>query len=273
MLLHRLRERTEDYTKFCQLFLEGCCDRDAVEYRIHRNSRQHLLFCKWNTELLVGTEDFRIELIQALQPRLLLRGGIVDDILVIDRSVFDVGPLWFRLRFFERLPVAIRLQSPIQHELGLALLCRNDADDLFVEALRNPLIFDVGDKAPLVIALGKIANGIYVCVHCVLPGTTLTIGTRFPRPSRIAVSRMGLIRSESVTLSSAPRTTWLMILWLSLMGQDDSRSQSPAMSTLHSVRANGPSRAAMTAAMLIKCGSRASVYPPFMPRYDATSRP
>ena len=49
-----------------QLALEGGGDGDAVEHRIHRDAGQHRLLLQRNAELLVGLEQFRIDLVQAL---------------------------------------------------------------------------------------------------------------------------------------------------------------------------------------------------------------
>ena len=99
----------------------------------------------------------------------------------------------------------------------------------------------------------------------------LVLAAVFPRLSRIAVSRMGRIKSDSNTFSNAPRTTWLMILWLSRMAHEDSRSHSPAISVLHSVSARGPSRAEMISAREISWGSRTKLYPPLTPRCDVST--
>ena len=41
-------------------------------------------------------------------------------------------------------------------------------------------MFDIGNKAPLIIAFRKIADRIYVRAHCILPDAGVTVGTRFP---------------------------------------------------------------------------------------------
>jgi hypothetical protein len=101
MLPHRLRERTKDNAGFGQLFLESGGDRDAVEHGIDGYAREALLFLKWNAELFVSAQNFRIELFQTLQPRFTSRRRVVKDVLVVDRPVMNVGPLRLGLFLFK----------------------------------------------------------------------------------------------------------------------------------------------------------------------------
>ena len=78
---------------FRQLLLESGGHRDAVEHRIHRHAGQQLLLVQRNAELLVGLQQLGIDFVQALEPGLLLGRGVIDDVLVIDRRILDVGPL------------------------------------------------------------------------------------------------------------------------------------------------------------------------------------
>ena len=62
-------------------------------------------FAQRDAELLVGLEELRIDLGEALRPvRLGLGGGVIRDRLVIDGRVFDRGPAWFLHR--EPVPVS-----------------------------------------------------------------------------------------------------------------------------------------------------------------------
>ena len=106
MLLHRVGYRAEYHASLRQLRLEGRGHGDTVENRIHRHP-QPFLFSQRNTELLVGLQEFRIDLVEAGQLRLLLRGRIVAEALVVDGAVtvFQERPG----RFGHGLPVAIGL--------------------------------------------------------------------------------------------------------------------------------------------------------------------
>ena len=68
MLLHGFGEGAEDDAHFVQFGLEGGGDGDAIEHRIHRDAGEHRPLLQRNAELLVGLEQFRIDLVQALGP-------------------------------------------------------------------------------------------------------------------------------------------------------------------------------------------------------------
>ncbi len=149
--------------------------------------------------------------------------------------------------------MAIGLQPPLQHEVGLVLLGGDEADDVFIQALGRAVFVDVGDEAPLVFLLRQFANRVGIRTHWILPDAI--VGTSLPRASLMLVRCNGCTRSESVIFSSTPRTAWLMIRWLLLIGQLSSRLQRPETSVLHSVRAMGPSIAAIISITEIWCGS------------------
>ena len=75
MLLHRFGERAEDDARLRQLRLEGGGHGDAVEHRVHRDAGQDRLLLQRNAELLVGLEQLRIDLVQALGPVALWSSG------------------------------------------------------------------------------------------------------------------------------------------------------------------------------------------------------
>src|SRR5262249_37451280 len=72
-------------------------------------------------------------------------------------------------------PVAISLQPPLQHELGLALLGRDRTNDVFTQPGRQPVFVYRGHKAPLVLLLGKVVNLIDCAAH-LAPSATLSAG-------------------------------------------------------------------------------------------------
>ena len=47
----------------------------------------------------------------------------------------------------------VRLQPPLQHEVGLVLFDRDEADDVFIQALGRAVFVDVGNEAPFVLLL------------------------------------------------------------------------------------------------------------------------
>ena len=133
--------------------LEGRGHRDAVEDRIHRDAGQSRPLVQWHAEFGVGLQQLRIHFLQALRAVLLgLRRGVVRDRLVVDRRVAGVRPV--RLRQGE--PVAQGLQAPLQQEVRLTLLARNQPHDVLVQARGDGLGLDVRDKAVLVLAADQL---------------------------------------------------------------------------------------------------------------------
>ena len=90
---------------------------DAVEHRIDGHARraldagEHLLLLERDAELLVGTADLGIELVERSQLRLLLRRRIIISVLVIDFGDVELGPA----DLLHLQPGAIGLQPPVEH--------------------------------------------------------------------------------------------------------------------------------------------------------------
>src|SRR5207248_11447718 len=191
MIANCLRERTENNSKLRKLPLKRGGDGDAIEHCVNRNPREHLLLLQRNSELLISTQNFRVELIQTLELHLLLGSGVVNDVLVIDRRILHVRPLGLSLSLRERSPVPVGLKPPLQHELRFTFLGRNEADHILVQTLGDPFFLNIGDEAPLVLAFGKISNCVKVRAHWVLPEILLMPGTSFPRSSLMAINCNG----------------------------------------------------------------------------------
>src|SRR5256886_3263122 len=92
-------------------------------------------------------------LIEAVQLGPLLGRGVIADGLVVDGTVLDVGPV--RLRHL--LPVAVRLESPLDHPARLALLLGDQPDDVLAQTRGDGLRLDVRNEAVLV-GLGTWAS-------------------------------------------------------------------------------------------------------------------
>ena len=105
-----------------------------------------LLLAQRNAELLVGREDFRIDLVERGQ-RLLLRRRVVVEVLVVDLRVIDPRPG----RLAHGQPAPIGLEPPRQHPFGLVLLGRDEADDVLGQALRGLVGFDLGHEPVFVL--------------------------------------------------------------------------------------------------------------------------
>ena len=129
-----LGKRAEDDAEFAQFVLERGGHRNTVKNRVDRNTGQHFPLLQGHTELLVGAQQFRINVGQTLRPVLARTGRrIIADALIIDRRMMDRRPA----RFAHGEPMPIRFQPPFQHERRLFLLGRNEADHRFVQANRN----------------------------------------------------------------------------------------------------------------------------------------
>src|SRR3546814_7894283 len=81
---------------------------------------------------------------------LLLRRGVVVGILVVDRGELHLRPA----RLLHPEPDPVGLEAPLQHPLRLALLRRDEADDVLVQPLRRRLLLDRRDEAVLVFFAG-----------------------------------------------------------------------------------------------------------------------
>src|SRR5580700_4491499 len=168
MIQYGFRERAEDHASFGQLFLEGSGYGDAIENGVYCNTGQLLLLKQRNSEFLVGSQDLWVDLVQALKVGLLLRGGVIDHVLVVDGAELDIRPLGFSMRLLKRIPIAIGLQAPLQHELRLTLFCRDQPDYVFIQTFGDFVLFNRGDKAPLIFLVGEVLNGVD-CAHYSLP--------------------------------------------------------------------------------------------------------
>ena len=74
MRMHRLRNRAENHARLQQLVLERRDDRHRVEHRIDRHARpldarEDFLLAQGNAELLIGAQQFGIDVLQRLRPR------------------------------------------------------------------------------------------------------------------------------------------------------------------------------------------------------------
>src|SRR5207247_11447132 len=118
MLLDGLGEGTEDDPQVRELVLERRRDGDAVEDRVDRDAREALLLLERDPQLRVEGPDLRIDILEALDFLLRLRGRVVDYVLVVDRRGPDVRPG----RLLHREPGAVGPRPPLGHPFPLLLL-------------------------------------------------------------------------------------------------------------------------------------------------------
>ncbi len=148
MRVHRLGNRTENHACFKQLFPEGGHHGYRIEDRIDRHTREDALLVERNTELLVGTQQFRIDFGQAFRAiGHIARRRIIRNGSEIHRREIDVSPAGC----IHPDPGAVGLQPPLEQPFGLTLARRDKLHHLLVEARRQRVGHDVGDKSGLVV--------------------------------------------------------------------------------------------------------------------------
>ena len=133
MLAQRFAERAEDDPVLRELFAHRRADRHRVEDCVDGNAGQHLLLGERNAELRVRLEQLRIDIVEASERRLRFRRRVVAHALIVDRTVRHVRPV----RLLHRLPAAVRLEPPLEHEGRLVLLRRDRAHDVFAQPRRH----------------------------------------------------------------------------------------------------------------------------------------
>ncbi len=179
MIAHGLGNRAEDHAFLLQPVLEGGGDGDTVEHSIDGDVMRALdtgkdfLLLQRDTEFLVDFQKFRIDLVEAFRLVLLLRRGIVIDVLKIDLRIMDIRP--FRLDHGQ--PVAIGLQTPFQEPFRLFLFRGNEADDILVQADRRGIGRDIAEKAVFIFVgnSGDLIDGFSGNSHKFTP---LEVGRR-----------------------------------------------------------------------------------------------
>ena len=155
--------------------LKGGGHRDAVEHRVHGHAGQQFPLPQGNAQLLVGPQQLGVDLVQALRSvGLGPRRGVVANGLIVDGRVLDVGPGGL----LHGEPVAIGLQPPLQQPFRLALLGRDQSDDVFVQAGRHRVGIDVGEESVLVFLVGKGLDVADWCRHALSPSPLLPIADR-----------------------------------------------------------------------------------------------
>ena len=145
------------------LLLERGRDRDAVEHRIDRDAGEPRALVQRNAELLVGLEQLRVDLVEALRRvGVGLRRRVVRDRLVVDRRVAHVRPVRL-VASSASADSALSRQS--SQELRLVLLARRSAGSRPRRgpAARCPL--DVGDEAVPVAALDEVVELLRIRCH------------------------------------------------------------------------------------------------------------
>ena len=162
MFFHGFTERTEDNPMFCQLFFERRHDGYTVKHGVHGNLRrafnasEDFLLFQRNAELVVDLKDFRINFVERLRPFLLHRGSIVVKLVIFRLFIVHHRPFGF----FQRQPALVSFQPPLQQPFRLFLLCGDETDHIFVQALRGEFLLNVGIEAIFILIRFECANAL-----------------------------------------------------------------------------------------------------------------
>ncbi len=146
ILPDRFRDGAEDHPMLLELLAERRCDGDRIEHGVHRHARQPFPLLDGDPELLECLEQLGVDLFEAVQLGPLFGSRVIADGLIVDGTVLHVRPV----RLGHLQPVAIGLEPPIEHPRRLALLLRDEPDDVLAQAGRDGLRFDIGDEAVLI---------------------------------------------------------------------------------------------------------------------------
>ena len=156
MIADRFGDRAEDHARFAELLLERRRDRHGIEHRVDRHAGQELLLVQRNAELLVGLQQLRIDFVEARwaspsssAPRSNRRSD--------NRSWDNARAPSSALSISRQRRKAASRHSSIHS--GSSFLGRDEAHDVFVEALGARLHLDVGDEAVFVL----LARAATVC--------------------------------------------------------------------------------------------------------------
>ena len=138
--MHGLRNGAENHAGFRQFLAEGGRYGNGVKYRVYRHARKHLLLVERNAQLLVGGQQLRIYLVEALRAIFHVLGrGVIRHLIEVDRRIVHMGPLGLG----HGQPIAVSAQAPFQQPFRLALLLGDKANYVFIEARRQRVGFDI----------------------------------------------------------------------------------------------------------------------------------
>ena len=93
MLFNRFTEGAEDDAMFGQLLFVSGGDGNAVKDSINSHVGEALLLTERNPKLVEGLEQFGVHLIEAGLLLLLLGGGVINDVLVVDGRITQGSPI------------------------------------------------------------------------------------------------------------------------------------------------------------------------------------
>ena len=155
MLLDRFTEGAEHHTVLRQLLLVRGGDRNAVEHSVHSDVAQALLLAQGDPKLVEGLQQLGVHLIKAGLLVLLLRSGVINDVLIIDQRIPQSSPVGL----LEGEPMTEGLEPKLQQKRRLLFFGRNQTNDVFAETFGDLVGLNLGDEAVFVRLADEVPCG------------------------------------------------------------------------------------------------------------------
>ena len=173
MLFNCLRNTAENNPLPRKLGLKGRRNRNRIEHRVHRNAvlpalrrnrrtrqrinfplplhvQHYLLLGQGNPQLFKRPQQLGVGIGQAVQTGHKLRRRVVNDVLQIHRRILNIRPM----RLLHGQQMAISLQAPFGHPLGLLLLRRDRPHHVLAQPGFKLIGLKLGNKAFFIVAVG-----------------------------------------------------------------------------------------------------------------------
>ena len=155
MFFHSFTEGAEHHSMLSKLLLVGGGNGNAVKDSIHSHVAQTFLLTQRNPELVERFQKLGINLIEAGFFLLLLGSCVINDVLIIDRVVPQLGPI----RLLKGQPMPERLEAELKQKIGLLLLLGDQTHHLLAETFGDLVGLDLRDEAVLVRLANEITGG------------------------------------------------------------------------------------------------------------------
>ena len=157
MVPDRFGEGAEYDAFFGQVLLKSGLDGDGVDHGIDGYTGEGFLFVERDAEFLEGGPQFGIDFVHAaFEFFVFTGGGIVDDLLVVDRRDGQVGPV----RHGHGLPFPVGFEPEVEQPFGFFLEGGYFADDLFAQSFADGFGVDVGGESVFVFALRGVFDDL-----------------------------------------------------------------------------------------------------------------
>ena len=163
MFFHRLANRHEDDAFLFQFLLECCLYRYGIHDGVNGDAAKGEAFFEGNAEFVEGLCQFRVDVVRRLRSVRFLchRVGIVRDCLIVNRRQCDMSPR----RLFLPAPVSECVETEVKQPLRLALLCRDEPHDIFIQSDGYDFGMDVGGEPVFVFLFSHLTHKFVLFFH------------------------------------------------------------------------------------------------------------